>query len=45
MNQRMGNAQVMVAFVKDHPEFGSISRQDHRSPCWCQNIKLLPLAR
>ena len=32
-----------VAF-KDHPRRGYIGLQDHGSPCWFRNLKLLPLA-
>jgi 3-keto-disaccharide hydrolase len=28
---------------KDHPRHGYIGLQDHGSPCWYKNIKLLPL--
>src|SRR5271155_5450010 len=28
---------------RDHPRFGYIGLQDHGSPCWYKNIKLLPL--
>ena len=30
---------------KDHPRHGYIGLQDHGSPCWFKNIKLLPLGR
>ena len=28
---------------KNHPRHGYIGLQDHGSPCWYKNIKLLPL--
>ena len=30
---------------KDHPRRGYIGLQDHGSPCWFKNVKLLPLRR
>lgn len=30
---------------KDHPRVGYIGLQDHGSPCWYKNIKLLPLTK
>ena len=28
---------------RDHPRKGYIGFQDHKSPCWFKNIKILPL--
>ncbi len=30
---------------KNHPQLGYVGLQDHGSPCWFKNIKLLPLDR
>jgi len=30
---------------KDHPRIGYIGLQDHGSPCWFKNIKILPLTQ
>jgi len=38
-----GSAHKFDVVYKDHPRKGYIGLQDHGSPCWYKNIKLLPL--
>lgn len=38
-----GSAHKFDVAYKDHPRQGYIGLQDHGSPCWFKNIKLLPL--
>lgn len=40
-----GSAHKFDTAFKDHPRHGYIGLQDHGSPCWFKNIKLLPLGR
>jgi hypothetical protein len=43
-NQRPdGSRHKFDVAYKDHPRQGYIGLQDHGSPCWYKNIKLLPL--
>lgn len=38
-----GSAHKFDIAYKDHPRRGYVGLQDHGSPCWYKNIKLLPL--
>jgi hypothetical protein len=38
-----GSAHKFDVAYRDHPRTGYIGLQDHGSPCWYKNIKLLPL--
>jgi hypothetical protein len=45
-NQRPdGSTHKFDVAYKNHPRKGYIGLQDHGSPCWFKNIKLLPLHR
>jgi len=38
-----GSAHKFDIAYRDHPQRGYIGLQDHGSPCWFKNIKLMPL--
>jgi len=40
-----GTKHKFPTAYKDHPRRGYIGLQDHGSPCWFKNVKLLPLNR
>ena len=40
-----GTKHKFPTAFKDHPRRGYIGLQDHGSPCWFKNVKLLPLSR
>ena len=40
-----GSPHKFDVAYKDHPRRGYIGLQDHGSPCWFKNVKLLPLKR